>query len=107
MIDVVKNLQPDCLVNSRVGRNASIDYYSLGDDEVPEFNNGVDFETPMTICQAWGFYNLADNRYRSLNELLHQLIDIVSLGGNYLLNVGPDPTGVIPLEAQERLWGNR
>jgi alpha-L-fucosidase len=105
MIDVVKNLQPDCLVNSRVGRNASIDYYSLGDDEVPEFNNGVDFETPMTICQAWGFYNLADNRYRSLNELLHQLIDIVSLGGNYLLNVGPDPTGVIPLEAQERLWG--
>jgi alpha-L-fucosidase len=105
MIDLVKNLQPDCLVNSRVGRNASIDYYSLGDDEVPEFNNGVDFETPMTICQAWGFYNLADNRYRSLNELLHQLIDIVSLGGNYLLNVGPDPTGVIPLEAQERLWG--
>lgn len=105
IIDVVKNLQPDCLVNSRVGRNVEVDYYSLGDDEVPEFNNGVDFETPMTICRAWGYYNQPDNQYRSLNELLHQLVDIVSLGGNYLLNVGPDATGVIPLEAQERLQG--
>ncbi len=103
MIDVVKNLQPDCLVNSRVGENVVTDYNSLGDDEVPEFNNGVDFETPMTICRAWGYNNMPDNQYRSLNELLHQLIDIVSVGGNYLLNVGPDPTGVIPPEAQERL----
>jgi alpha-L-fucosidase len=105
IIDVVKSLQPDCLVNSRVGENVEVDYYSLGDDEVPEFNNGVDFETPMTICLAWGYNNMPNNRYRGLNELLHQFIDIVSLGGNYLLNVGPDPSGVIPPEAQERLRG--
>jgi alpha-L-fucosidase len=103
MIDVVKSLQPGCLVNSRVGENVEVDYYSLGDDEVPEFNNGVNFETPMTICHAWGYNNMPDNQYRGPNELLHQLIDIVSLGGNYLLNVGPDSTGVIPPEAQERL----
>lgn len=105
LIEIVKTLQPDCLVNSRVGDNVEVDYYSLGDDEVPEFNNGVDFETPMTICHAWGYNNLPDNRYRSLDELLHQLVDIVSLGGNYLLNVGPDAAGVIPHEAQERLRG--
>jgi len=105
IIDLVKSIQPDCLVNSRVGSHVEVDYHSLGDDEVPEFNNGVSFETPMTICHAWGYNNMPDNRYRGVKELLHQLVDIVSLGGNYLLNVGPDPTGVIPLEAQQRLRG--
>jgi alpha-L-fucosidase len=105
LIDLVKSTQPDCLVNSRVGDFVDTDYYSLGDDQVPEFNNGVDFETPMTICHAWGYNNMPNNLYRGVKELIHQLIDIVSLGGNYLLNVGPDPTGVIPPEAQERLKG--
>ncbi len=105
LIDLIRELQPDCLVNSRVGDFVDFDYYSLGDDEVPEFNNGVDFETPMTICHAWGYNNMPNNRYRPLKELLHQLVDIVSLGGNYLLNVGPDPQGIIPAEAQERLEG--
>lgn len=105
LIDLVKSTQPDCLVNSRVGDFVDTDYYSLGDDQVPEFNNGVDFETPMTICHAWGYNNMPNNRYREVKELIHQLVDIVSLGGNYLLNVGPDPTGVIPPEAQERLIG--
>jgi len=105
LIDVVKGMQPDCLVNSRIGDFVETDYFSLGDDEVPEFNNGVDFETPMTICHAWGYNNMPNNQYRSLNELLHQLVDIVSLGGNYLLNVGPTPEGIIPKEARERLNG--
>ncbi len=105
MIDLVRSMQPECLVNSRVGDFVDTDYFSLGDDQVPEYNNGVDFETPMTICHAWGYNNMPNNKYRDVKELLHQLVDIVSLGGNYLLNVGPDPTGVIPPEAQERLKG--
>lgn len=105
LIDLVRSLQPDCLVNSRVGEHADFDYYSLGDDEVPDFNMGADFETPMTICDFWGYNTMPGNRYRDVKEMIHQLIDIVSLGGNYLLNVGPDPMGVIPMEAQERLNG--
>lgn len=105
LIDLIKNLQPDCLVNSRVGKHAGFDYYSLGDDQVPDFNKGVNFETPMTICDFWGYNTMPGNRYRDVKELIHQLVDIVSLGGNYLLNVGPDSKGVIPMEAQERLKG--
>lgn len=105
LIDIIRELQPDCLINSRVGDFVDADYYSLGDCEIPEYNNSVDFETPMTICHAWGYNNMPDNRYRELKELIHQLVDIVSLGGNYLLNVGPDPEGVIPPEAQEKLKG--
>lgn len=103
LVDLVKSIQPDCLVNSRVGDSVEPDYYSLGDCEIPDFNTGVDFETPMTICDAWGYNKMSGNKYRSKGELIHQLIDIVSKGGNYLLNVGPDFQGVIPAEAQERL----
>lgn len=103
LIDLVRELQPDCLVNSRVGDYAAADYYSLGDCEVPDFNTGIDFETPMTICDGWGYNNQPDNHYRDGKELIHHLIDIVSLGGNYLLNIGPDSKGVIPEQAQERL----
>lgn len=103
LLDCVRSLQPNCLVNSRIGDHVDFDYYSLGDDQVPDFNNGVDFETPMTICDFWGYNTMPGNRYRDAKEMIHQLIDIVSLGGNYLLNVGPDGDGVIPAEAQERL----
>jgi alpha-L-fucosidase len=105
MIDLVRELQPDCLINSRVGDSVDSDYFSLGDCEIPGFGTGVDWETPMTICDAWGYNDKPDNRYRDVRELVHQLVDIASLGGNYLLNVGPDSLGVIPGEAQERLKG--
>ncbi len=101
LIDSIRSLQPDCLVNSRVG-DADFDYYSLGDDQVPDFNKGVDFETPMTICDFWGYNTMPANRYRDVKEMIRQMIDIVSLGGNYLLNVGPDPNGAIPAEARDR-----
>ena len=81
LIDWVRSLQPDCLVNSRVGHGADFDYYSLGDDQVPDFNKGVDFETPMTICDFWGYNTMPGNRYRDVLEMIRQLVDIVSLGG--------------------------
>ena len=105
LINLIKELQPNCLVNSRVGDDIEADYYSLGDCEVPDFNTGIDFETPMTICNGWGYNNMPNNQYRNVKELIHHLIDIVSLGGNYLLNVGPDSRGVIPEEAQDKLKG--
>ncbi len=105
LVDLVRELQPNCLVNSRVADDPSVtyDYLSLGDCEIPGVDAGVDWETPMTICEAWGYNAQPDNQYRSPEELIHQLVDIVSMGGNYLLNVGPTPNGVIPQEAQDRL----
>ncbi|MBN9393116.1 MAG: alpha-L-fucosidase [Chloroflexi bacterium] len=105
LVDLVRELQPDCLVNSRVSDDETVeyDYLSLGDCEIPGIPAGVDWETPMTMCNMWGYYSQPDNTYRSPEELIHQLVDIVSLGGNYLLNVGPTAEGVITEEQQERL----
>lgn len=56
----------------------------------------------MTINDTWG-YKSNDHHFKSTEKLLHNLIDIASKGGNYLLNVGPDATGVIPQAEAERL----
>jgi len=103
IVDLVYELQPQCLINSRICENFEADYQSLGDCEIPAVGGNFDWETPMTICKGWGYYNQPDNEYKDAGELIRQLVDVVSMGGNYLLNVGPDANGVIPEEAQKRL----
>jgi len=56
----------------------------------------------MTINDTWG-YKSYDTNFKSTEKLLHNLIDIASKGGNYLLNVGPTAEGVIPEPEIERL----
>lgn len=58
----------------------------------------------MTMNSHWG-WNEADTQWKSTAELLHNLIDIASKGGNYLLNIGPRADGTFPPEAVERLAG--
>ena len=56
----------------------------------------------MTINGSWGV-NSHDNHFKSTSTLLHNLIDIASKGGNYLLNVGPTAEGEIPQPEIDRL----
>jgi alpha-L-fucosidase len=43
------------------------------------------------------------NDYRSATALVHLLVDVVSKGGNLLLDIGPTADGSIPVIMQERL----
>ena len=51
---------------------------------------------------TWG-YRSWDENWKSTESLLRNLIDIVSKGGNYLLNIGPKADGTIPEASVERL----
>jgi alpha-L-fucosidase len=53
------------------------------------------------LNDTWG-YRSDDTNWKNSDELVFKLVDIVSKGGNYLLNVGPDARGVIP-EASRRI----
>src|SRR3954469_2243081 len=86
-------LQPGIITNNRLGGGY------MGDTETPE--NRVpatgyprDWEACMTMNGTWGFKSW-DNNWKSPEQLLRNLIDIASKGGNYLLNVGPTPQGEI------------
>jgi len=59
-------------------------------------------ETCDTISGAWG-YNSTDRKYKSPRALIHYLIRAAGSGANFLLNVGPMPTGKIQPEFVERL----
>jgi alpha-L-fucosidase len=56
----------------------------------------------MTMNDTWG-YKSFDHNWKSSKVLIHQLIDIASKGGNYLLNVGPTGEGLFPEPIVERL----
>ena len=56
----------------------------------------------MTMNDTWGFKSY-DHHWKSPEVLIRNLVDIVSKGGNYLLNVGPTAQGEIPQPSVERL----
>lgn len=101
LLDLVHRLQPDCLVNGRLG-NALGDYAEARDNAIPEALVEADWETPATINDTWG-YKVNDHNWKPAEELIRKLVDIASKGGNYLLNVGPTAEGIIPAPSVERL----
>ena len=101
LLDLVHELQPDCLVSGRLGNQLG-DYASAGDNAIPESLEACDWETPATINDTWGYKHYDDN-WKSTPDLLRKLVDIVSKGGVYLLNVGPTAEGVIPQPSVDRL----
>ena len=93
---------PNLITNNRLGGGYN------GDTETPEQFvpatgfPGRNWETCMTMNDTWG-YKSKDNNWKSPKDIIQTLIDIVSKGGNYLLNVGPTSEGLVPQPSIERL----
>ena len=98
--NIVRTLQPNTLIDGRLGING--DYVSTGDNVVPSDVLGEAWEVPATLNHTWG-YRSDDHDWKSPQTVIFKLIDIVSKGGNYLLNVGPTAEGVIPQPSQDIL----
>ena len=125
-VNLIRQLQPATLVNDRIGLPGD---YQTPEQFIPngiptkeiEFN-AVDtsiqqklkaavvpkpddfqlWETCMTINNTWA-YNEHDREFKPAKFLIRALVEVASRGGNFLLNVGPQPDGVIQPEFQERL----
>ncbi len=95
--DLVKSLQPGCLISGRIG-NGLGDYMTTGDNFIPLLPYPGDFEVPATINDTWGF-NRFDRRWKRPEKLIRNLVKVVSRGGNFLLNIGPDDMGRVPEES--------
>ncbi|MEE4115140.1 MAG: alpha-L-fucosidase [Marinilabiliaceae bacterium] len=123
LYDYVKGLQEGIIVNNRVdkgrqgmaGMTKEGEYrgdFGTPEQEIPETGlQGVDWETCMTMNNHWG-YNKFDSNWKSVEDLIHKLVDIASKGGNFLLNVGPKADGTFPQESIDRLraigdWMNK
>ncbi len=114
LYNYVRSLKPGIIVNNRVdkGRSSMAGMTTEGDyagdfgtpeQEIPETGfPGVDWESCMTMNNNWG-YNKADKQYKSSKDLIQNLVDIASKGGNFLLNIGPKADGSFPQESIDRL----
>jgi len=105
IVDLVHQLQPRCLISGRVGsygQELMGDYQDMGDNGMPTGGLEEYWETPQTLNTTWGFSRF-DEQWKTPGNVIHRLVEIVSQGGNYLLNVGPTGEGVIPQPSVERL----
>jgi alpha-L-fucosidase len=69
---------------------------------LPQPEDFQPWETCMTINDTWA-YNKNDRKYKSSKTLIRTLVNVASKGGNFLLDVGPSPEGLIQPEFQDRL----
>jgi len=93
---LAREINPSIIMNNRLGGG-------YGDTETPEQSipatgyKDRDWEVCMTLNNTWG-YSEHDKNWKTPERVLKNLIDIVSKGGNYLINVGPKGDGSIPVE---------
>ncbi|MBC8470821.1 MAG: alpha-L-fucosidase [Planctomycetes bacterium] len=98
--------EKDLVINDRWGKGIR---HKHGGFYTTEYGSGMDDDShPWEENRGMGFsygYNRAENLqdYRSAQELILMLIDIVSRGGNLCLDIGPRADGTIPVIMQERL----
>jgi alpha-L-fucosidase len=100
VVERIRELQPDCLINPRLGNIGSD--FTTPEQHIPGSSQRRAFEVCMTLNDNW-CYVAYDHNWKSTKQILYNLCDIASKGGNFLLNVGPDGKGVIPQPSLEIL----
>jgi len=95
------DLQPGIIENNRLYGPWDGDF-STPEQHIPPTGLDYDWEVCMTMNTSWG-YKYYDDNWKSTETLIRYLVDIVSKGGNFLLNVGPTAKGEIPQPSIDRL----
>lgn len=113
LVRMIRMLQPNALVNDRLGKGVRgttplADFFTreqmseIGEKTDTEDKDVRPWEACLTIGTSWG-YRRDDGAPKSSDELIRTLVNVVSRGGNLLLNIGPKPDGTIPDPLADRL----
>ena len=103
----IHTLKPQILINNRLSNNTQGNFITP-EGKVPttalfdQDHKPLLWENCLTMGDCWG-YNPYQNFFYSERDLIRNLCDISSKGGNLLLNISPDPKGLIPVEQSDRL----
>ena len=90
---LVKNVrakQPELIVVDRAVKGPYQNYLTP-EQHIPDKGLPYPWETCMTMANSWSY--VPNDKYKSSDELIQKLVDVVSKGGNFLLNIGPSPDG--------------
>ncbi|SFL09172.1 alpha-L-fucosidase [Paenibacillus sp. 1_12] len=98
----VREVQPDCLINRRVWMDPYGDYGNTSDNQPHVRVPRKDWESIATLNDSWG-YKIADHNWKTADVVLRQMIDVLSLNGNFVINVGPMGNGAFDPKSMELL----
>ena len=105
----VRELQPNAVICSRLysrrvpkEKQKYADFESLPDRTIAKKRMTEDTETCMTMRLNWG-YDQDDDNWKSPKDIIERLVLSAARGVNFLLNVGPKPSGTLVPEEIERL----
>lgn len=87
--------KPGLIVNERVKRNLGLGDFMCPEQSVPAAPLSRPWETCATMNGAWGYNSGSENSYRSVTDIVRELVTVVSRDGNYLLNIGPKGDGTV------------
>jgi alpha-L-fucosidase len=107
LLALLRAKQPKILVNNRLyfGLENKLGDYGTPEKYVPPTGlPGMDWEVNHTLNESYGF-SAHDANWKDTGAVVRLLCDVVSKGGNLLLNIGPDAEGRVPAEAQRALHG--
>ena len=100
----LRTLKPSIIINNRCfkGNWGEPDYGTP--EQTISTGGGANqyWESCMTLNDNWG-YNASDNNWKTPDTVINNLLLCASQGGNYLLNIGPDALGRVPLPSQQIL----
>jgi alpha-L-fucosidase len=99
MNEMVFSLQPDIIVNNRNHLDGD---FATPEQHIQASEAGRAWETCMTLNDSWGF-NRGDDAWKTPKEIVDNLATCARGGGNYLLNIGPEPDGSVPPSSVEIL----
>lgn len=91
LISLIHSLQPNCLINNRIGCGFG-DIGSLGDNQALYSPVNFAAESPITLNDTWG-YKPSDHNWKSSDLVIHKLLECTQTHSNLLLNIGPQPDG--------------
>ena len=93
----VHSIQPECMVSGRVFHHQG-DFAVMGDNRIPKIILDEPWQTPGSIYpETWGYRSWQERTDLpgKIHEHILKLAEVVSRGGNYLLNIGPRGDGSI------------
>ena len=103
LYDLVKSLQPDCMVSGRLG-NDVYDFAVMADNKLPQTALQAPWQSAVSMFpETWSYRSWQERGEveDKVAEKLRTLINVVSRGGNFLLNIGPASDGsIVPFESE-------
>ncbi|TDE28482.1 alpha-L-fucosidase [Flavobacterium ranwuense] len=100
LVKEVRAKQPKLIVVDRAVPGEQQNYLTP-EQHIPDTGLPYPWETCMTMGNSWSY--VPNDVYKPANEIIEKLVDVVSKGGNYLLNIGPGPDGELDQVAYQRL----